>query len=244
MVDGRCHLVVVRLLFCSVSIVVNGIWSYSAVNTLRINLVSLFCCVAKYLKMAQWPNFFFDGKTCSVDIDSGDPFLFDASTKVKEIEVNVRNKRKGLVVYKVYPIYPITFFKRMVMVKQEVPVQYCDLIYNGHLLAFEDEETLEDYGIVYNKATIHMIINAEIFPPDYIKLRIKKLPGVSVLYDKVPPGFTVRALKKMVQKTEGSTVEEQLLVYGEVDLRDEKTLNIYGIANNSLFHLGIIRRLG
>ena len=64
------------------------------------------------VKKTHWPMFFFDGENCSVDIDSGPPFIFDASKNVKEITVNVRNKKSETNVKNtVFPIYPITFFK-------------------------------------------------------------------------------------------------------------------------------------
>ena len=195
--------------------------------------------------MAHWPLFFFDGENCSVDIDSEPPFIFDATVNDKEITINVRIMWSDIIFkLKVYPIYPITFIKRMIMVKEQVPVNRQIITYGGYKLAFEEEQTLQDFGIVSNDITIHMmsVRFLERHPPDYIKLKIKKVPGECLMYKNVPPGYTIHALKKMIQNKEGFQVQDVVLVYQEEDLFDENTLSYYSIDNNSLLHLGIIKR--
>ena len=201
--------------------------------------------------MAQWPTYTFDGSVCSVDIDSGEPFTFDASTFVKVIKVVVDGRpsdissdedKYGEVEYDVYPLYPFNFLKRMIMVKQGLPVEKQKLMYEGNVLATDEEQTLEDYGIVHNGTTIDLLeIRGEKprSPPRFIRLKIKRINGDCTLYEKVPPGYTVRALKKMIERREGFEVAGQVLVYGEENLLDLHLLRSYFISDKCLLHLGV-----
>ena len=149
--------------------------------------------------MTPWPYFFFDGDNCSVDIDSDPPYIFESSKILRQITVQVKQRNGSTEAYNVYPFYPINVLKRLIRAKQGVPIDHQTLLYAGHILAFEEGQTLEDYAIVFNNTTVHMVITRhKKFPPTSIELKIKKFEGDGecLLLNSFHPGYTVLASKK------------------------------------------------
>ena len=124
-------------------------------------------------RMTPWPYFFFDGEKCSVDIDSDCPFIFDSSFRLKNITLKLQKRDGSFVQYDVHPFYPISVLKRMIRAKEGVPIEHQTLLYAGHILAFEEGQTLEDYAIVFNNTTVHVLISEhKKYPPTSIALKI------------------------------------------------------------------------
>ena len=180
--------------------------------------------------MTPWPYFFFDGENCSVDINSDAPYIFESSKNLRQITVKVHKRKGTTVLYDVYPFYPISVLKRLIRAKDGVPIDHRTLLYAGHVLAFEDGQTLQDYGIVFNNTTVHMVITRhQKYAPPAIALKIIKLQLQSeiFLFNTFHPGYTVLALKKMIETKEGITVQDQVLAYNGEVLEDEERVANY-----------------
>lgn len=105
-----------------------------------------------------------------------------------------------------------------------------ELVYAGDVLA--DSKALYKYEIG-NETTVHLTIK-----PEQIIFTIK-LPNGKSSVRTMSATTTVAALKKQLLDEYGYDPEEQILVYGQSVLGNDKTLEDHGISSNATLHLVI-----
>ncbi|KAL0979329.1 hypothetical protein UPYG_G00183710 [Umbra pygmaea] len=108
---------------------------------------------------------------------------------------------------------------------------------NGNTISLSDDSrTLSDYGL-HSGSKVMVLITA------HIQVFLKNEKGQTHTYD-VLPGETVTEFKAKVQNKEGVPANQQRLIYEGRQLDDGKTLEDYGVRNESTIHLTLRLRGG
>ena len=72
--------------------------------------------------------------------------------------------------------------------------------------------------------------------PLYFPITIKTLTGQNIIFD-VNPTTTILEVKEKINVRQGIPLDQQRLLFNEIILEDDKTLDYYNIKENSIIYL-------
>ncbi|KAH7829370.1 putative ubiquitin [Monocercomonoides exilis] len=131
-----------------------------------------------------------------------------------------------------YKWMKVSELKERIAEKDETPVNLMRLIYNGKQLS--DEYAISDYNI-QEGSTISLVLRLR--GGKSKELFVKSLRGQTLRFEVWNGETRVRDIKRMVAEKEGIPAEQQRLLWGGKELRDEVLLSEYGMEDKSTAHL-------
>ncbi|KAL9958884.1 hypothetical protein ACROYT_G035956 [Oculina patagonica] len=95
----------------------------------------------------------------------------------------------------------------------------------------EDGCTLSHYNI-QKESTLYLVLSRNIG----MKIFVKTQTGETITL-KVKPVYSISRVKEMIQDREGSSPDQQHLIFKDQKLKDDRTLRVYSILNEATLHL-------
>ena len=136
---------------------------------------------------------------------------------------------------KVHPSDTIKTVKAKIRNTEQSPIHMQLLTYNSEQL--EDSRRLSDYNIPA-KSTLHLLILPEQSMPIFVETEAGKTITLEVKHND-----TIANIKADIQDNEGVPPDQQRLMFKNMVLEDEKTLNYYNINAKETVYLDVTGKL-
>ena len=125
----------------------------------------------------------------------------------------------------------IKSIKEKISDKEEIPINYINLIYFGKEL--EDNKALIDYGIIIkNDPTIHAVFKLK----GIEKISVKTIEGKVLNFD-VLPSDTIEIIKLKIKEEEGLDPTQLNLFFNKLLLKNDKTLLDYNFYSETIIKI-------
>ena len=127
------------------------------------------------------------------------------------------------------PTTSILDIKKEIKKSQDIDIDMQQLIFNEKIL--EDTKTIDDYDIKEES-----IIKLKFALKNDIQIFVKNFQSKIIVLD-VNKSETIGNIKDKIQDKNGISKNNQRIIINGKELEDNKTLNDYGLGNNSTIHL-------
>jgi len=165
------------------------------------------------------------------------PCLFDVEAPdfVRTIFVKTQSE-KTVISIEIEPGHTVRALKREIKDETGIPSNQQYISFDGEEL--KDGLTLHSYGIRPGSVLYMHSCLLDVEAPELVnRIFVKTQSEKTVISIEIEPEHTVRALKREIMDETGIPTKQQYITFDGEELRDDLTLDIYGIRHGSVLYM-------